>query len=436
MDSNHKTKNSLPEQMMHRFLLVFCLLAFILSSGCAYIPTFPTTITYPRDKQANENLEESVEHKNLFVFFDGTANDPILETNVHRLYTVLAHSNAPLTQSIYIDGVGTKNSFLTLTGMILGLGMEERILIGYRFLAQHYRAKDKIFILGFSRGAHQARILAGLLGYSGLPENFPGPDQEKEQIRISNKIIELTKDARTKGVYDPDNPENDGNSQTAKDYEKQTYWKNWTPQTPPPLAQEIHTQHKIDVIPVEVTFLGLWDTVPGSSFIEYGNCDARNSHRYKLGAYPPFQHIAHAVSIDEKRTNFQQTLMCQPMNPRTKIDEVWFPGAHADVGGGYADSDQLPGLSYNWMLDLLDDHYTFNSGVLHQTNANAKGLTHWSFGDWPANIGSDCEDRKLPKEANIHSSYEERKDADSVPIRFKDEIIGVNYPLQPTCSEE
>ena len=428
MGSNNKKRKSLSGQMVHQFLLVFCLLAFIVSSGCAYIPTFPTTITYPRDKKANDKLKNVNEPKNLFVFLDGTANDPILETNVHRLYTVIAHSGAPLTQSIYIDGVGTQNSFLTLTGMILGLGMEERILIGYRFLALNYRPGDKIFIFGFSRGAHQARALAGLLAYSGLPKNFPHEDKEKEQLNISNEIIELTKEE--------------------SDSKYMEFWNKWTSQELPPLAQKIQDHEKLkingnpmEVQPVEVTFLGVWDTVPGSWFKEYGECkempdDGEEGDRYKSDSYPPFKHIAHAISIDEKRSKFKHIRICPTMHARTKIDEMWFPGAHADVGGGYEDSDELPGLSYNWMTKLLAKSYAFGDRILPQDNANAQGLAHWSFGDFPANLGSDCEDREVPPGAIHHSSYEARELAGLVRIRIDGKEKEFDYPSQPSCTDE
>ncbi|MGI9920195.1 phospholipase effector Tle1 domain-containing protein [Vibrio owensii] len=39
----------------------------------------------------------------------------------------------------------------------------------------------------------------------------------------------------------------------------------------------------------------------------------------------------HIVALDEKRKAFQPTLM----NYEEKVTEVWFPGAHADIGGGY-----------------------------------------------------------------------------------------------------
>ncbi len=43
------------------------------------------------------------------------------------------------------------------------------------------------------------------------------------------------------------------------------------------------------------------------------------------------QEALHLVSIDENRVAFQPTLM----NAEPRVTEIWFPGAHSDVGGGF-----------------------------------------------------------------------------------------------------
>ncbi|WP_207062235.1 DUF2235 domain-containing protein [Motiliproteus sp. SC1-56] len=58
----------------------------------------------------------------------------------------------------------------------------------------------------------------------------------------------------------------------------------------------------------------------------------------------------HMVSLDDKRKAFQPTLM----NAEEKITEVWFAGAHADVGGGYY-FDGLADLVLRFMLDWLEE---------------------------------------------------------------------------------
>lgn len=213
------------------------------------------------------------------------------------------------------------------------------------------------------------------------------------------------------------------------------------------MAAEIKDQLNLEVWTAEVTFLGVWDTVPGSSLKNYGDCKEEKGfikqyfywlvpgvdkgERYKSDSYPAIRQIAHAVSLDEKRSKFAPLLVCRAINSEyTKIDEVWFPGAHADVGGGYQDSDELPTISLAWIIGLLDETYKLNTRP--QFQGSAKGLAHWSIGDPPANIGSECVDRQPLARAELHTSFDERKKLSPVPIRWEGTVKSLHYPID--CS--
>ena len=156
----------------------------ILISGCASRPAadecearyearvdipLPTIHHLPGDRS---------KHKSIFVFLDGTENGPESGTNVWRLYDLIRKNNDPQTAAAYFKGVGSAADPLDtrhrgevegLLELALGKGMQERILKGYAFIASYYNPGDDIYIFGFSRGAHQARSLAGLLAYAGVP---------------------------------------------------------------------------------------------------------------------------------------------------------------------------------------------------------------------------------------------------------------------------
>jgi uncharacterized protein (DUF2235 family) len=363
--------------------------------------------------------------KSIFVFLDGTMNNTNSGTNVWRTYDLLAKNDDPQMTSIYIEGVGSLDN--PLFGTALGRGMEERILRGYEFIAQNYKPGDDIYIFGFSRGAHEARALAGLLAYAGVPI-ISGGDRN-HLITIGNKVLELTKD------------------KSDKDYLGK--WTSWKPGQSPLLAAEIKNELGLEMRTAEVKFLGVWDTVPGSSFKKYKDCKEKigfwkrwfywlpvinKGERYKTDSYPAIHQIAHAVSLDEKRSKFAPLLLCPAINPKyTKLSEVWFPGAHADVGGGYDDSDELPGISLNWMLRLLSESYKFNT-TPPQVKESATGLAHWSVGDFPANMGSECLDRRPPQGAQFHPSFEKRKNSSPVLIRIKGVRKSLPYPID--CSTQ
>lgn len=58
----------------------------------------------------------------------------------------------------------------------------------------------------------------------------------------------------------------------------------------------------------------------------------------------------HIVSLDEIRKSFRPTLMTE----EDKILEIWFPGGHSDIGGGYR-QDGLSDNSLCFFLDWLED---------------------------------------------------------------------------------
>jgi hypothetical protein len=147
--------------------------------------------------------------------------------------------------------------------------------------------------------------------------------------------------------------------------------------------------------------------------------------------------IAHAVAIDEKRNKYRPILLCPAVHPldeslKPKLIEKWFPGAHADVGGGYSDGDNaLANISFNWMVDILAQNYVFPSPP-SKLPEDANGLAHWSVGDMKKIPGMRCEDRPVPTEEAKHESAKLRKGRP--PIRVKGRVINFAYPI--SCADE
>ncbi len=356
--------------------------------------------------------------KNLFVMLDGTGNTETSATNIARLHEYLS-AEGESVRTLYISGVGTKCHTLIcrITGEGLGHGMEDNILDAYAFLGENYQPGDRIFIFGFSRGAHEARALAGLIAYARI---LPGEAGQKDLRRDGNRVLELVK--------------------TKNDRDFLSQWSSWQPANGPILGDDIRSTLGIRMRPAEVEFLGVWDTVPGSSLKKFDTCrerrDGKDGDRYKSDSYPSIRHIVHAVSIDEKRSKFAPLLVCPAIDPaRTTVEERWFPGAHADVGGGYGDH-ALPNLSLRWMLDKLSGHYQFAVPPALPKD-NPSGLAHWSIGDKRANAGSKCIDRTPG--SDISPAVADRANAGLVPIRVLGEERKLKYPLKcksPTNKKE
>jgi uncharacterized protein (DUF2235 family) len=108
--------------------------------------------------------------------------------------------------------------------------------------------------------------------------------------------------------------------------------------------------------------VGIWDTVSSVGWIE-------NPLHLPYMADNPDIHIGrHAIAIDERRA-FYRTNLWRPKDKKggsgpKDLKQVWFPGVHCDVGGGYPEGESaLSDVALKWMLDealqaglLLDQH--------------------------------------------------------------------------------
>lgn len=86
-----------------------------------------------------------------------------------------------------------------------------------------------------------------------------------------------------------------------------------------------------DGIPLNVKFLGLFDTVES-----VGGAGTNRQPELVKTSVPPFvQKCLHIVAAHELREAFPVTVL-----GTNRYAQVVYPGAHADIGGGYEDNDQ------------------------------------------------------------------------------------------------
>ena len=90
---------------------------------------------------------------------------------------------------------------------------------------------------------------------------------------------------------------------------------------------------------VKVKFLGVWDTVGALGVPMFSKTPLARAkygfHDTSLGRV--VENAYHAVAIHEQREDYQVTLWDAKHPHGTKeVEQRWFPGAHANVGGGYA----------------------------------------------------------------------------------------------------
>ena len=88
---------------------------------------------------------------------------------------------------------------------------------------------------------------------------------------------------------------------------------------------------------VKVYFLGIWDCVNSVAVLE-------GSAPMPVPVTGTAQYCRHAVAVDERRVKFKPALIAQDIKCSDQtaedVKEVWFPGCHGDVGGGWPATDQ------------------------------------------------------------------------------------------------
>jgi uncharacterized protein (DUF2235 family) len=92
-----------------------------------------------------------------------------------------------------------------------------------------------------------------------------------------------------------------------------------------------------------IHFVGLWDTVSSYGWLWNPRIYTYTAKNLSLKT------VRHAVSIDEHRAFFRQNLLTQ--DEEQDFKQYWFPGVHADVGGGYPEADGgLWRVAFEWMV--------------------------------------------------------------------------------------
>ena len=197
---------------------------------------------------------------------------------------------------------------------------------------RYYSLGDRIYIFGFSRGAYTARFVARMIFQVGLLSMG-----NEEMVPFAYKLYqdyEMGKDT-------------DGNYMGAF---RSTFCRH-DPVTP---SKGIKTH-----------FLGLFDTVNS-----VGTFDVPFNGAIKVPTvHGTAEHVRHAVAIDERRVKFKAALLAQDKKDDATVNEdvkeVWFPGNHGDIGGGWpAETEEEATDKLTWRTRI---HNFF-----HQTKAPLK----------------------------------------------------------------
>lgn len=94
------------------------------------------------------------------------------------------------------------------------------------------------------------------------------------------------------------------------------------------------------------------------------------------------------MALDEKRAAFQPAVWEKRDDCKTNLVQVWFPGVHTNIGGGYNDQE-LANNTLAWMISMLEPLLEIDAKyLLVQDRANIEyykskreRIRPWSFGN-------------------------------------------------------
>ena len=263
--------------------------------------------------------------KNIVVFSDGTGQEGGMgnNTNVYKLFCMVENrTKAQIT--FYDRGLGT--GWRKLSGSAVGAGISKNILECYEFIFDNYEAGDRVFLFGFSRGATTVRSLSSFIDLFGiLPKSRP------ELIKHAYKIYQIRNKKRR-------------NSKAAKFIAANyTMW-------------------------CRIKFLGVWDTVAALGIpikrisVFMNQIPGLDNAFQDLSLSPSVEHAYHALAIDDERRVFHPTpwhIYDEKGNSLLRdyqtVRQVWFCGAHTDVGGGY-DEQNVSDIPLMWLTQKAVEH--------------------------------------------------------------------------------
>ena len=360
--------------------------------------------------------------KKIVLFSDGTGNGAGKrnKTNVWRLYDALVLEEKDQI-AMYSDGVGSREFLpFKILGGAFGWGLKRNVIELYKFLCRNYESNstkeesDKIYLFGFSRGAYTVRALAGLIAECGLFTDAVS-ERDLHEKALHNYSVYRNRFRQRRGWH--------FNLLSRRPCRKKPHFTNEP----------------------EIEFIGVWDTVDAyglpvdelmtlwDKFIFPMRFPDRRLDKKVLGA-------CHAISVDDERHTFHPVLWDESKQcDRDRIEQVWFPGVHADVGGGYP-RHELSLVSLDWMISKVEAKFRNSSGLHFITakrneysqRSDRHGIQHDSRAGFatyyrykPRNIKHLCND---PDAGNTGVRIDVPKIHSSVFERIRDGIV----PYAPT----
>lgn len=183
-----------------------------------------------------------------------------------------------------------------------GWGLSRILRRAYARLAETWAPGDELFLIGVSRGAFLCQNLAHWLDWGGLPQNASAAeiDQRFELLLRADASALAALPSRR---------------------------------------------------PVPIRFLGAFDTVAALGLPLAGLRRLTRPVAPQLGNRLPANVAVarHALAVEEDREPFRPEIWTPPSAPGQSVEQLWLPGGHADVCGGFG-RRELSDYALLWMM--------------------------------------------------------------------------------------
>ena len=198
----------------------------------------------------------------------------------------------------------------------MGRGINRQIRRAYGWLASQYVPGDRIFLFGYSRGAFAVRSLAGVIDRVGLLRQDCATERN---VTLAYRHYQADPDGRSAQLF---------------------------------ARTHCHLETDIQMV-------GVWDTVKalGLRLPLVWMLSEKNHafHNHHLGA--SIRHGFHALALDETRAVFAPVLWECPPGWEGNVEQVWFRGAHGDIGGQIGQlvaARALSNIPLVWLLERAE----------------------------------------------------------------------------------
>ncbi len=236
--------------------------------------------------------------------------------NAGLLFQLLHEMGRSANRRLYYEPGMQWEGWLRGVAILEGRGVAPQIRRAYGWLASGYREGDRIFLFGYSRGAFAVRSLAGVIDRVGL----------------------IRRDCATERMVT-------------------LAWRHYERAPDSPAAQAFAKAHCHLEAPIEM--VGVWDTVKALGlrlpFFWMFSPDRHGFHNHHLGS--SIRHGFHALALDETRLAFEPVMWDCPPGWEGNVEQVWFRGAHGDIGGqigGFHAARPLGNIPLVWMLERAE----------------------------------------------------------------------------------